>query len=638
MKRKISLLLSLMILLLLFAVPVAAEGNVAGKELTVAFTHDLHSYLDTKRYEVNGETAEIGGFAKLKTILDNIRAEHNTLVVDAGDFSMGTLYQTVFARQAVELRMLGFLGYDAVTLGNHEFDYGSDGLAEMLEAAMKSGERLPEIVMSNIDFANSPSDNARLLEKTMRDYGAEDYLILDRGDVKVAVFGLIGEDAYKSAPESELVFKDIVDQAKNTVKEIEEKEEPDIIICLSHAGTWADTDKSEDEILAKAVPEIDLIVSGHTHSYLEEPIIVTDTYIVSCGEYGQNVGRIDLVQDDEGGWAVKDYELIPADEKIESDSATLKKIDEYREYVNEFLAGYGFESYDQIIAFSPYNFTGLREMNATHIDQAMGNLVSDAIMYGAKQAEVDDHVAIDVAVVPVGIIRAVFNRGPVTISDAYEVMSLGIGPDGIPGYPLASVYLTGKELKTVAEIDASITPIFESAQLYTAGLSYTFNPHRIIFNRATDVKLVGEDGELTEIDNDKLYRVVADLYSAQMLGAVTDLSKGILSLTLRDAQGNKVEDYNDLILYDSEGAEIKEWHAFASYLQSFEQVDKVPVIPAEYESAQNRKVLDDSWNPVRIFRQLNTISIIIILVIVLIIVVIVLLVRFIVRRVKRRRK
>lgn len=638
MKRKISLLLSLMILLLLFAVPVAAEGNVAGKELTVAFTHDLHSYLDTKRYEVNGETAEIGGFAKLKTILDNIRAEHNTLVVDAGDFSMGTLYQTVFARRAVELRMLGFLGYDAVTLGNHEFDYGSDGLAEMLEAAMKSGERLPEIVMSNIDFANSPSDNARLLEKTMRDYGAEDYLILDRGDVKVAVFGLIGEDAYKSAPESELVFKDIVDQAKNTVKEIEEKEEPDIIICLSHAGTWADTDKSEDEILAKAVPEIDLIVSGHTHSYLEEPIIVTDTYIVSCGEYGQNVGRIDLVQDDEGGWAVKDYELIPADEKIESDSATLKKIDEYREYVNEFLAGYGFESYDQIIAFSPYNFTGLREMNATHIDQAMGNLVSDAIMYGAKQAEVDDHVAIDVAVVPVGIIRAVFNRGPVTISDAYEVMSLGIGPDGIPGYPLASVYLTGKELKTVAEIDASITPIFESAQLYTAGLSYTFNPHRIIFNRATDVKLVGEDGELTEIDNDKLYRVVADLYSAQMLGAVTDLSKGILSLTLKDAQGNKVEDYNDLILYDSEGAEIKEWHAFASYLQSFEQVDKVPVIPAEYESAQNRKVLDDSWNPVRIFRQLNTISIIIILVIVLIIVVIVLLVRFIVRRVKRRRK
>ncbi len=638
MKRKISLLLSLMILLLLFAVPVAAEGNVAGKELTVAFTHDLHSYLDTKRYEVNGETAEIGGFAKLKTILDNIRAEHNTLVVDAGDFSMGTLYQTVFARQAVELRMLGFLGYDAVTLGNHEFDYGSDGLAEMLEAAMKSGERLPEIVMSNIDFANSPSDNARLLEKTMRDYGAEDYLILDRGDVKVAVFGLIGEDAYKSAPESELVFKDIVDQAKNTVKEIEEKDEPDIIICLSHAGTWADTDKSEDEILAKAVPEIDLIVSGHTHSYLEEPIIVTDTYIVSCGEYGQNVGRIDLVQDDEGGWAVKDYELIPADEKIESDSATLKKIDEYREYVNEFLAGYGFESYDQIIAFSPYNFTGLREMNATHIDQAMGNLVSDAIMYGAKQAEVDDHVAIDVAVVPVGIIRAVFNRGPVTISDAYEVMSLGIGPDGIPGYPLASVYLTGKELKTVAEIDASITPIFESAQLYTAGLSYTFNPHRIIFNRATDVKLVGEDGELTEIDNDKLYRVVADLYSAQMLGAVTDLSKGILSLTLKDAQGNKVEVYNDLILYDSEGAEIKEWHAFASYLQSFEQVDKVPVIPAEYESAQNRKVLDDSWNPVRIFRQLNTISIIIILVIVLIIVVIVLLVRFIVRRVKRRRK
>jgi len=247
-------------------------------------------------------------------------------------------------------------------------------------------------------------------------------------------------------------------------------------------------------------------------------------------------------------------------------------------------------------------------------------------------------VPIDVSVVPVGIIRASFNQGPLTISDIYEVMSLGMGADGIPGYPLASVYLTGKELKTLAEIDASITPIFESAQLYSAGLSYQFNPNRIIFNRATDVRLIAFDGQLVDIQDDKLYRIVADLYSAQMLGAVMDMSKGLLSLELKDADGNIVADYNDTILHDSEGREVKEWFALASYMQSFEKVDGVPTIPTEYAQAQNRKILDDSLSLTRIFRQINSIAIVIILLVLLIVVLLVLLIRFIVIRLRRRRK
>ncbi|HZJ91043.1 MAG TPA: bifunctional metallophosphatase/5'-nucleotidase, partial [Oscillospiraceae bacterium] len=132
-------------------------------------------------------------------------------------------------------------------------------------------------------------------------------------------------------------------------------------------------------------------------------------------------------------------------------------------------------------------------------------------------------------------------------------------------------------------------------------------------------------------------RVVADLYSAQMLGAVTDLSKGILSLKLKNAEGNVVDDLNELILYDSEGNEVKEWYALASYMQSFDKVDGVPTIPAVYAAAQNRKVLEDSKNLGRIFRQLNLTSIIILLVILLIVVVVVLLIRFIVKRIKRRK-
>ena len=638
MKKFTSLFLSLVIVLLLF-LPTAAAADTSAKELTVLFSHDMHSYVDSKSYELNGEIHEVGGFAKIKTIIDEVTAKENTLVVDGGDFSMGTLYQTVFSEQAIELRMLGFMGYDVVTLGNHEFDYSSGGLAEMLKSAMKSGDRLPKMVISNIDFENSVSANAKLLQETMADFGVAEYLIFQKGDVKIAVFGGLGADADSCAPNSELIFKNMVDQAKITVAKIQEEENPDLIICLSHSGTWDDPKNSEDEILAKEVPEIDLIVSGHTHSLLEQPIVSpNNTYVVSCGEYGQNFGRIDLLQNDDGSWSSSDYKLIPIDENITADPETLGKIDEYREYVNEFLAEYGFEDFDQIVAYSPYTFTGLREMNENQVDQAMGNLISDALIHGVKEAEGANYIPVDVAIVPVGIIRAAFKEGPITISDIYEVMSLGTGPDGIPGYPLANVYLTGKELKTVAEIDASITPIFESAQLYSSGLSYIFNPNRIILNRATDVKLVGENAEFIEIDDTKLYRVVADLYSAQMLGAVTDMSKGILSLELKDAAGNIVEDLNQLIIYDEAGNEAKEWYALASYMQSFDKVDGVPTIPAVYATAQNRKVLEDSKNPVRIFRQLNLISIIILVVILLLVVLLVLLIRFIVKRVKRRRQ
>lgn len=636
MKKTISVLLSFLIILLQFGALEAASGGTT-KEVTVVFTHDLHSYLDTKTSEVNGEIVEIGGFAKVKTILDDIRANNNTIVVDGGDYSMGTLYQTVFKEQAIELRILGFLGYDVVTLGNHEFDYGSDGLSAMLRAAMNSGDRLPEIVATNIDYESSPSQNAKLLEGTMNEYGVQDYLVLEQGDVNVAVFGGMGEDAAKSAPSSELIFRNIVDQAKMTVSEIEENEDVDIIIYLSHAGTFADPESSEDEILAREVPEIDVIVSGHTHTYLEEPIITDHTYIVSSGEYGQNVGRIDLVQTEDGNWDIKDYNLIAVNQDIESDEETLGVIDDYREYVNEFLSDYGFESYDQVIAYSPFDFTSLREMNETHGDQAIGNLISDAIIHGTEQAEGESYIPIDVSVVPIGIIRASFNEGPITISDIYEVMSLGIGPDGIPGYPLTNVYLTGQELKALAEIDASISPLFSSAQLFTSGLSYTFNPNRIFLNRATDIKLDRGDGVLADIDNDKLYRVVADLYSAQMLGAVTDLSKGILSLELKDVEGSEVDDYNDLILYDSEGNEVKEWQVLASYMQSFEAVDGVPTILEEYENAQNRKVLDDSKDIASLVRQPNKISIAIAVVALLLLALFVFLIRFIVRRVRRKR-
>lgn len=635
MKKFLSLFIPVCLLLSLYLLPAISSAYAKDKELTVAFTHDLHSYIDTKEYDSNGRTVQVGGFAKIKTIIDDIKTNRdNTVIVDAGDFSMGTLYQTVFTQKAIELRMLGLLGYDVVAFGNHEFDYGSGGLARMLDSAIESGDPLPHIVISNIDWDNSSSDNAQMLKKSLTNYGVKDYVIIHKNDVKVAIFGGLGIDADECAPNSELVFINYIDRAKEIVKTIKEQESPDIIIYLSHGGTWEDPKSSEDEILAKEVPEIDLIVSGHTHSTLEEPIIIGKTSIVSTGEYGEKIGKIDLKQDKDGIWNIKDYELILVDEHVEADKEIAEKIREYGGYVNEFLNAFGFEDYQQEIAYSPYEYTSIRDMETNHIDQPLSNLITDALIYGVKEAEGDNYIPIDVSIVPVGIIRSSFKQGPITISDVYEVMSLGIGADGITGYPLASVYLTGKELKTVAEVDASITPIMASAQLYTTGLSYTYNPNRVILNRATDVKLVSEDGDFIEIDDDKLYRVVADIYSAQMLGAVMDKSKGILSIIPKDSEGREIEDFNKAIVYDNKGNEVKEWYVLASYLQSFEKVDDLPTIPSIYENAQNRKLLDDSKNITSLVKEPNKIFFIVIALIILLILIIGIVIRFIVKKIK----
>ena len=128
-------------------VPVEAAET---KQIDVLFSHDTHSHLNSFSTIVDGEQKEVGGFARIKTLIDEKKQENpDTLVLDGGDFSMGTLIQTVYDTEAAELRMLGYLGYDVTTLGNHEYDYRSKGLANMLEAAKDSGETVPALVVCN---------------------------------------------------------------------------------------------------------------------------------------------------------------------------------------------------------------------------------------------------------------------------------------------------------------------------------------------------------------------------------------------------------------------------------------------------------------------------------------------------------
>ena len=399
------------------------------------------------------------------------------------------------------------------------------------------------------------------------------------------------------------------------------------MICLSHSGTDGQG-KGEDYELARAVEGIDLIISGHTHTTLQAPIQVGDTYIVSAGEYGKNLGRITLDWDG-SGVTLADYQLIPIDASVEDDPQLAAWIEQAKQEVEEnYLSGFGL-GFDQVLTDNPYPFDSQNQLYASQEESTLGSLMADAYRWAAEQATGE---AVDVAVTASGVIRESLPQGEITVSDVFNAASLGIGADGVPGYPLVSVYLDGKDLKTVLEIDASVSPLMTAARLYCSGVEYTFNTSRMIFNKVTDSALRRADGTLEPIEDGRLYRVVTGLYCGQMLGEVEGTSYGLLSVTPRTADGTPIDmaRLEDYIVHDSQGNEVKEWYAIASYLEQMGgEMD------SRYAAPDGRKTVYASLNPVELLKSPNQFTIIALVVILVVLAVLVLVVRLVVRRVRR---
>lgn len=616
---------------------VSAKEN---KKVDIMFTHDLHSHLNSFTTVTEEGTTEVGGFARMKTLIDGQKEKNpDTLLLDAGDFSMGTLVQTVYEQQAAELRMLGELGFDATTLGNHEFDYRSKGLANMLQTAAGSGDVLPQMLVCNVDWEAMEEDGLSEGQQQLRAgfdaYHIKDYEVFQKGNVRVAVLGVFGKDALACAPTCELLFRDPVEAVRETVEEIEEKEDADLIVCISHGGIWEDESKSEDEILAKSVPALDLIISGHTHTELSEPIVHNDTSIVSVGEYGKKLGSLSMEQKENGRWKVTDYSRIAITADIPEDADVQERVNGFMAAVDDgYLKEFGYTK-DMVLAQNDsVAFAGLEELGEVHTEHNLGNLMADAFVYAVENAQGGQPV--DVAVVPSGCVRDTYGIGDITVEKVFDSYSLGIGADGVPGYPLISVYLTGEELKIAAEIDASVSDYMTTARLYTSGFQFSFNPNRLILNKVTDASLVDENGGRIELEDDKLYRVVADLYSGQMLSEVTAMSYGLLSIVPKNADGTPIENFEDVIIMEN-GRELKAWDAIARYMKSFPDTDgdSISNIPASYSEDEGRKQVENSRNIFDLLKNPNKYAAMIAAVVLILILVVVLLIRLVLKLVKR---
>lgn len=622
----------LLLILVVFCVSAGAEGT--GKQATILFTHDLHSHVFPQKTEDGGES---GGYARLMTALERERQTHpNAVTVDGGDFSVGSLVQTLYTSQAAELRTMGAMGYDATTAGNHEFDQTGVGFAKMLSTAAQSGDPVPDLLMANYKPSMENPDQLDI-QRSMAAYGVRDYLLLERGGIKFGIFGLMGEESDSMAPTSGFVLEDPATAAQRCVDALREQG-ADFIICLSHGGTDEKKSRSEDEQLPEKVEGIDLLISGHSHTTLEEPIAVGDTYIVSAGPYCENLGSITLSWDETGKKTLVDYHLTPIDESLPENAEIAALAEEWKSLVSgSYLSAYSL-TYDQVLTTSTFDLKQPEE--GVQGENNLGNLVADAYLWAVKNLEADSPDVETVAVTASGVLRAPLYAGNITVSQAFDVLSMGEGETGTSGYPLVSCYLTGKELRAVMEVDASVTPLMPEAQLYLSGAKYSFNTHRMLFNRVTEAELeeplfaneFGAQG-LAQLENDKLYRVVSGMYCAQMLSTVKEQSFGLLSIVPKDEAGQEITDFSQRILRTPSGGEIKEWYALAAYLRSFGEEG----IPQQYASADGRKEVSRSWNPIELVKNPSWITLIAWLVLVLVIAGVVLLVRSLIRWRRNRR-
>ncbi len=610
------------ILVVLF---IASQSLIAVERLTIIHTNDLHSELMGFPPSIDytphttGDDATTGGWARIATIINETKKSRTNpvIVLDAGDYTMGSLFHTICREEGLELRLLGAMGYDAVGVGNHEFDFMPLGLARMLNSAHNKG-KIPLVLLSNAITSNdSPRDD--LLEVIYQKNIIRTHAVIKRGNITIGLFALLGVDAAEVAPfASPVKFADRIETAKKMVSVLRNQEKADVVICLSHCGLTRRGGKdSEDEELARKVPGIDVIVSGHTHTKLEQPLVVDGTIIVQAWEYGKRVGVLDLSIENNTP-KIERYAYHTVDDSIVGDTSIQRIIDQHIAIIEKsILAPYAF-TYRMIVAKTAFDIP----YEEKAIEYPMGNLIADALRwYANKYAfdEKDPETKIVVAVESSGIIRNPLSKGKsgnLAVCDIFKTFPLGIGftdADDAIGYPIVTVYVTAEEIKKALEVLTTVAPLKGNSYfLQVSGLKITYNPRRMLFDRVTGIWLGDEQSGYEPLDyssrNRKLYRIAANIYNATFLKIIGRFTSGILTIVPKDRHGNPIDDLNKAIIdRDSKTPGIqglREWAGIIEYMKTFPDTDGdgIPDVPEHYREKLGRIIAEPSINPIALLR------------------------------------
>ncbi len=657
-KRTLTILLTSLCLF-----PPLLYGQEKSFTLTLIHTNDMHSHLlglpSNLEYSPlkTGDDPTVGGWARIASLIQSEKAKRSnpSLVLDAGDFLMGSLFHLISREEAVELRLMKEMGYDVITLGNHEFDLMPSGLARIITTAQQRGG-LPEIVFSNAIFhPDSPEDDA--FEDLFKKGWIKPFLVKEVQGIRIGLFGILGKDAAEVSPFARpLKFKNPIETAREMVKHLRENERANLVICLSHSGLNEKKSRSEDELLAKEVSGIDVIVSGHTHTKLVKPLVVNHTIIVQAYAHGRNVGILDLTYKN-GQVKLKDYALIDVDDRIPGDETLQKKIESYIRIIDRtILKNLGLSFY-QRIAKTDFDLKLMPE------ESNLGNLIADSIRWAINRVDYDrkdPSTKVVVALESNGVIRDDLLKGKtgdVAVCDLFRTVPLGFSRgDESMGYPLITCYLYGHEIKKILEVVTSIRPIKGNKFfLQVSGVKFKYNPNRMLFDRVTEVAIGSEEEGYLPLDysesNKTLYRVAANLYNATFLNFVGRFTYRLLEIVPKDRNGHPIVSGKpggnpfDLLLplrvdADKEKPgiqELKQWIALMDYVRSFpdRDGDGIPEIPEKYKARLGRIVKEPSWNPVRLLSRGTTVTWIAIGVLFLTLLVLGWVVSFVLKRMRR---
>ena len=452
------------------ATSVATEEANPNYLMTILHTNDVHAHQDAN---ADGD----GGVALASSVINQVRAaSENTLLLSAGDTFIGTLFY-VMHHGLDSAELMNLLQYDAMTLGNHEFDEGDGNLALFID------ELNFPVVAANVDFENSTALNGKTIP----------YAVIEKGGQQVGVIGLVNpETPTLSRPGSDLIFEaDLAQIVQTSVEELTSQGINKIIV-LSHIGYEADLE------LAQQVTSVDVIVGGHTHTLLANydsraagvyPAEVLNpdgktVLVVQAGEYLQYIGQLDVEFDPDGELVAWSGDTIFLSHFITPDPALSTTVAALYEPIDELTR--------EVIGTSAVYLEGDRKI--CRVEECnLGNLITDAM-----RAETGAQVALENG----GGIRASIEQGDVTLGDVLTVLPFG--------NLVSTLSLNGADLTAVLENGVSLMEEGGGRFLQVSGLRYTVDPSQPAGSRIVSVEILNDAGEYEALDPAAVYTVATN--------------------------------------------------------------------------------------------------------------------------------
>ncbi|MGI1804648.1 bifunctional metallophosphatase/5'-nucleotidase [Exiguobacterium sp. TDN 0502] len=473
---------------------IVRDINTDDFSIGLMHTNDTHANLDKA--------------PKRATVIKELRAAYRaegkpSLLLDAGDVFSGSLYFNKFLGQA-DLELMNYMKYDMMTFGNHEFDLGDKDNGLALKNFV-TGAKFP-FITANVDF--SKNELFKGLQKNTITSGPErgkiyQGIIKEYKGQKIGFFGLTTEETKDIASPGTIAFANYIASAKAAVKKLEDRG-VNKIVALTHIGFDDNEAIDNDQLLARNVDGIDVIVGGHSHTKLETPVVVDDsvvpgktepTIIAQAYQYGDFLGNLDLTFDYKGKLTEYNGSLIDVSKSAEDMRAAeiLKPYaDQIAELKNEEVGA-------NIVNALP-NPRG--EVSVRNSETALGNLITDGMLKKAKEYNNDTVIAMQNG----GGIRAAIDAGPLTVGEVLTTLPFG--------NTLATAKMTGKEIKDLLEISVGVAPVENGGFLHVAGMKFEYDSTKAKGERVTKIEV--KNGDTYDlIDPAKTYVIATNAFTAK---------------------------------------------------------------------------------------------------------------------------